>query len=123
MVTFEFGKTPKITVPDGTFSIPEARIQVKHSSVKTQESKGLIPLTLKTGKIMWIHPDLAQDEQWDSMKFKSKGKSCNVISILPDDGNLTSASLSDSEGKKHACTVQTDVPQLIGTRSRKSYLK
>jgi len=73
--------------------------------------------------MMWIHPDLTQDEQWDSKKSKSKGKSCNVISILPDDGNLTSASLSDSEEKKHACTAQADVPQLTGTRSRKSYLK
>ena len=72
---------------------------------------------------MWIHPDLTQDEQWDSKKSKSKGKSCNVISILPDDGNLTSASLSNSEGEKHVCTAQADVPQPIGTRSKKSYLK
>jgi len=42
---------------------------------------------------------------------------------LPDDGNLTSASLSDSEGKKNACTAQADVPQPTGTQSRKSYLK
>jgi len=72
---------------------------------------------------MWIHPDLVQDEQWDSKKSKSKGKSCNVISILPDDGSLTTASLSDYEGEKHACTTQADVPQPTGTRSKKSYLK
>ena len=72
---------------------------------------------------MWIHPDLVQDVQWDSKKSKSKGKSCNVISLLPDDDNLTSASLSDSEGEKHACATQADVPQPTGTRSRKSYLK
>jgi len=72
---------------------------------------------------MWVHPDLVQDEQWASKKSKSKGKSCNVISILPDDGNLTSASLSDSERKKHACTTQANVPQPMGTQSRKSYLK
>ena len=87
MVTLEFGKTPKVIVPDGTFPIPAARLEVKYHSVKTQENKGLIPLTLETEKIMWIHPDLAQDEQWDSKKSKSKGKSCNVISILPDDAN------------------------------------
>jgi len=72
---------------------------------------------------MWIHPDLVQDKQWDSKKSNSKGKSCNVISILPDDGNLTSASLSDSEGEKPACTTQADVPQPTGTRSGKTYLK
>jgi len=72
---------------------------------------------------MWIHPDLVQDEQWDSKKFKSKDKSCNVVSILSDDGNLTSAFLRDSEGEKHACTTQADVPQPTSTRSRKSYLR
>jgi len=72
---------------------------------------------------MWVHPDLVQDEQWASKKLKSKGKSCNVISILQDDGSLTSASLSDSEGEKHACTTQVDVPQPTGTQSEKSYLK
>ena len=70
-----------------------------------------------------IHPDLVQDVKWDSKKPKSKGKSCNVISILPDDDNLTSASLSDSEGEKHAYTIRADVPQPTGTRSGKSYLK
>ena len=118
MVTLEFGKTPKVTVPDGTFQSPHHGWR-KHSSAKTQKNKGLVPLTLETGEIMWIHPDLVQDEQWDS----KKGKSCNVISILSDDDNLTSASLSDSEGEKHACTTQADVPQPTGTRSGKTYLK
>jgi len=123
MVTLEFGKTPKVTVPDGSFPVPEAWLEVKDPSAKNQEIKGLVPMTLKTRKIMWIHLNLAQDEQWDSKKFKSKGKSCNVIFVLPDDGNVTSASLSDSEGERHACTVQADVPQPTGTRSGKSYLK
>ena len=83
MVTLEFSKTPKVTVPDRSFPIPEALLEVKDSSAKTQEIKGLVPLTLETEKIIWIHPDLTQDEQWDSRKSKSKGKSCNVISILP----------------------------------------
>jgi len=53
MVTLEFGKIPKVIVSDRTFPIPEARLEVKHSSVETQEMKGLIPLTLGTGKICW----------------------------------------------------------------------
>ena len=72
---------------------------------------------------MWIHPDLVQDVQRDSKQPNSKGKSCNVISILPDDGNLTSASLSDSEGEKLACTTQADTPQQTGTRSDKILLE
>jgi len=47
MVTLEFGKTPKVTVPNGTFPIPAAWLEVKHPSAKTQESKGLISLSLK----------------------------------------------------------------------------
>ena len=38
-------------------------------------------------------------------------------------GNLTSASLSDSEGEKLACTTQANTPQQTGTRSEKSYLR
>ena len=109
MVTLEFSKTPKVTVPDGSFPIPEARLEVNNPSAKYQEIKGLVPLTLKTGEITWIHPDLAQNKQWDSKKSKSKGKSCNVISVLPDDGNVITASLSDSKSERHACTVQVDV--------------
>jgi len=86
MVTLEFDKTPKVTVPDGSFPIPKARLEVRDPLGKNLETKGLIPLTLEIGVIMWIHQDLAQDKQWDSKKSKSKGKSCNVISILPDDG-------------------------------------
>ena len=55
IVTFEFGKTPKVAVPDGTFPIPALRLEVKHPSAKTQENKGLVRLTLETGEIMWIH--------------------------------------------------------------------
>ena len=117
MVTLEFGSTQKVTVPDGTYSAPAPRLEVKHPSATTQGDKGLVPLTLETGEVMWVHPDLVQDVQRDSKKPKSKGKSCNVISILPDDGNLTSASLSDSEGERHAYTAQADVPQQTGTRS------
>jgi len=123
MVTLKFGTMPKVTVPDVSFPIPEARLEINHLSAKQQESKGLFPLILKTGEIMWVHPDLAQDEQWDSKKSKSKGRSCNVVSVLPDDDNVIIASLSDSENERHAFITQADVPQPVGTRSGKSYLK
>ena len=58
MMTLEFGKIAKVTVPDGTFPIPAPQLEVKHPSAKTQDHRGLVPLTLKTGEIMWIHPDL-----------------------------------------------------------------
>jgi len=121
MVTLEFSKTPKVTVPDGSFPIPEAQLEINDHSTKYQEIKGLVPLTLKTGEIMWI--PRPRPRRTDSKKSKLKGKSCNVISVLSDDGNVTTASLSDSESERHACTAQADVPQPTGTRSGKSYLK
>jgi len=65
MVTLAFSKTPKVIAPDGSFPIPTARLEINDPSAKSQEIKGLVSLTIKIGKIMWIHPDLAQDEQWD----------------------------------------------------------
>jgi len=63
MLTLEFGTTPKVTVPDGSFPTTEARLKINHPSTKQQETKGLVPLTLKIGEVMWVHPDLAQEVQ------------------------------------------------------------
>ena len=63
MVTLEFGTLPKVTVPDGSPPIPKARLEINNPSAKQQKAKGLVPLTLKTREIMWVHPDLAQDKQ------------------------------------------------------------
>jgi len=37
--------------------------------------------------------------------------------------NVTTTSLSDSESERHACIAQADVPQSMGSQSKKSYLK
>ena len=79
-------------------------------------------MALKIGKIMRVHPDLTRNEQWDSKKSKLKGKSCNIVSVLPDDDNITITSLSDFEDEKHALAAQDAAHQPIGTRSEKSYL-
>jgi len=123
MVTLEFGTLPKVTIPDGHAPVPKARLEVSNPSIKQKEAKGLLPLTLKTGKIIWVHPDLAKDKQWDSKKSKPKGKSCNIVFVLPDDDNVMVASLSDSEDEKHAFAVQDVTPQPTGTQSRNSYPK
>ena len=87
MVTLEFDTMPKVTVPNGSFPIPKARLEINHLSAKQQETKGLVPLTLKIWEIIWVHPDLAQDEQWDSKKSKSKGSpailslSCQMMTM------------------------------------------
>jgi len=110
MVTLKFGTMLKVTVLDGSPPIPRARLEINNPSAKQHEGKVLVPLTLKNGEIMWVHPNLAQDKQWDSKKPKAKKKSCNVISVLPDDDNVIIASLSDSENEEHALVTQDAAP-------------
>ena len=66
-----------------------------------------------------MHLDLAKDKQWDSKKPKSKEKFCNVVSVLPDDDNVTVASLSDSEDEKHTLVAQALYPnqQVLGLKN------
>jgi len=63
MVTLQFGTPLKVTVPDGHPPVPKARLEVSNPLAKQQGAKSLFPLTLKTEKIMWVHPDLAKDKQ------------------------------------------------------------
>ena len=63
-------------------------------------------MTIKSEEIMWIHPDIVQDEQWETSKYKFRGKSYNAISLATDDDFVTIASLSDSEGEKLALAIQ-----------------
>ena len=72
---------------------------------------------------MWVHPDIAQDEQWETNKPKLKGKSCNVVSLATDDDSVTVDSLSDSEGEKPTLAAQPSTSQPVGTRSGKQYLR
>ena len=68
-----------------------------------QRQKGLVPHTAPNGKILWVHPDLIEDEQWagSSSKKKSKGKgnSCCGVSAIPgeDDERILAFPLSEEE--------------------------
>jgi len=75
---------------------------------------------------MSVHLDLTKDKQWDSRKPKPKEKSCNVISVLPDDDNVTIVSLSDSEDEKHALATQdvaVDCLKITEDKSLKSRIQ
>ena len=63
MVTLEFGNFSKVTVLDRHAGAPKARLEVINSLTKQQEAKGLIQMTIKSKEIMWVHLDLANDEQ------------------------------------------------------------
>ena len=75
MVTFNFGTFPKMTVQNRLVPVHKARLDVINPMAEKQKAKGLIPITTKYGEIMWVHPDIIQDEQWETSKPKLKGKS------------------------------------------------
>ena len=74
-------------------------------------------MTIKSGELMWVHPDIIKDEQWETGKPKLKGKSCNDVSLTTYDDSVTVASLSDSEGEKFSLTTQPATSQPVGIRS------
>ena len=87
-----------------------------------QEAKGLVPMTRKSGEIMWIYLDIVKDEQWESSKLKLKGKSCNAISLTADDDAVTVTSLSDLKEEKFDLAAQPAISQPVSTLSGKQYL-
>jgi len=99
MVTLNFGTFLKMTVQDGLVPISEARLDLINPMAEQQKAKGIIPITIEFGEIMWVHLDIVKNEQWETNKSKLKGKSCNAISLVVDDDSVTVASLSDSEGE------------------------
>ena len=114
MGTLNFRTVPKKTVQDGLTPVPEARLDIVNPMAEKQKAKGLVLLTIKSGKIMWVHRDIVEDEQWESSKPKLKGKSCNIVSLATDDDAVTIASLSDSKEKKLALAAQPATSQPIG---------
>ena len=72
MVTLNFRTFPKMTVQDGLVPVPKARLDIINPMAEKQKAKGLISMTIGSGKIMWVHPDIVQDEQWETSKPNSK---------------------------------------------------
>ena len=71
-----------------------------------------MPHTAPNGEILWVHPDLIEDDQWTtSSTRKGKGKSCNATStIFEEDGNeAPTFPLSEEE------------QEVFATRSRNEY--
>ena len=65
MVTFKFGSFPETIVQDGLTPILKGEITVNDPTSEEKRSKGLVPMTLKTEEVMWVHPDIVSDKQWD----------------------------------------------------------
>ena len=119
MVTPNFENFSKMIIQNGLALIPEGKLEVINPIDEEQEAKGLVPMMTKSGEIIWVHPDIIKDEQWESSKLKLKGKSYNIVSLVMKDDAMIVASLSDSEEEKFAFTMQLATSQSIGTRSGK----
>ena len=103
MVTIDFRTFLTRTVQDGLIPIPKARLDIINLIAGKHESKGLVLMTMKSGEIMWVHPDILKDEQWEYSKSRLKGKSCNVAAY---DDIMTIGSLSDSKEEKLTLAAQ-----------------
>jgi len=61
MVILNFGTFLKMIVQDRSTHVPKDN--VNNPMAEKQEVKGPVPMTIKSGEIMWVHPDIAKDEQ------------------------------------------------------------
>ena len=118
MVTLNFENFSKMIIRNGLALIPEAKLEVINPIDEEQEAKGLVPMMTKSGEIIWVHPDIIKDEQWESSKLKLKGKSYNVTLPTEDDSAII-ASLSGWEEEKFAFATQPATSQPMDTLSGK----
>jgi len=91
-----------------------------------QQEKGLIPVLIPQGEVMWVHPDLVDGQQWTTVtnrrsKGKAKASSCNVVCASSREAKIDVPPLTDSEEETIVLTVEPN--QLVAkTRSGQSYL-
>ena len=110
-------------VQNGVAPFPKARLDIISQIAEVQKDKGLIRMAIKFREIMWVHPDIVNDEQWESSKPKLKGKSWNIVSLATDDDVVTISSLNDSKKEKLVLAAQPATSQPVSIRSEKSYLR
>ena len=92
-----------------------------------QQEKGLVPVPTPQGEIMWVHPDLVNEQQWTTVtnrksKGKAKASSCNVVCASSREAETDVPSLTDSEEETIVLAAEPNQP-MAGTRSGQPYLK
>ena len=90
--------------------------------------ESLILVSTPQGKIMWVHPDLMEGQQWTTVtSMKSKGKvkvsPCNVVCASSREAETDVPSLTDSEEETIVLATKPNAPLMAGTRSGQLYLK
>ena len=120
-----FGTRPPM--PVGVISVPKGELRVVNTDPHQQQEKGLVPVPTPEGGIMWVHPDLVDEQQWTTVtnrKSKGKGKasSCHVICASSREADADVPSLTDSEEETIVLAAEPNQPT-AGTRSGQAYLK
>jgi len=93
-----------------------------------QQEKGLIPILTPQGKVMWVHLDLVDSQQWTTVtsrrsKGKTKVSSCNVVCATSREAKADVPSLTDSEEETIVLAAEPNKPLMIETRAGQSHLK
>ena len=121
----QFGRQPP--TPSGVVPIPKGELRMINIDPHHQREKGLVPVPTPQGKVMWVHPDLVDGQQWTTItsrrsKGKAKASSRNVVCVSFREAETDISSLTDSE--EGTIVLATEPNQLVvETHSGQSYLK
>ena len=93
-----------------------------------QQEKGLVPVSTPKWEVMWVHPDLVDNQQWTTVtsrrsKGKAKTSSCNVVCASSREVETDVPSLTDSEDETIVLAAEPNKSLVAETRSGQSYLK
>jgi hypothetical protein len=114
-------------MPAGVAPIPTGELKIINSDPHRQKEKGLIHVSTPRGEVMWVHPDIVQDQQWTTAnrkKPRGRGKApCNMVGFSSKESEENVTALTDSEEEKTIFLAGPEIHPVSTTRSGKSYLK
>ena len=115
-------------VPTGVVPIPKGELRVINTDPTTKKEKGLVPILTSQGGVMWVHPNLIEDQQQTIVtNKKSKGKektpSYNAVCASSREAGTDVASLTDSQEEEIVLPAKQSASPVAETRSSQQYLK
>lgn len=128
MVSFQFDMRPETAaVPSMAIMVLITMLRVQDPLIDELVGKGLILVFTTSGGIMWMHPDLIDDYYWNSIKKKpitkrSRKRSSNMISLIPEFGPNSIAIVEDSRDFQIIYQVATTPEISTSIRSGHPYL-
>jgi len=62
----------KPPTPAGVVPIPKGKLKMINADPHHQQEKGLVPIPIPQGEIMWVHPDHVEGQQWTTLPTGSR---------------------------------------------------